>query len=328
MMDPSLIEIRTFSNPDEIRELPNFIENNPINKANYKRLIGDYNYDEEVSCCFEKENGNLCSEPHKRGWVAELLDGSVTIIGNHCAQEQFGADSRLITDKSRYVNEKRRRERLAAILVQIRDKTHCLEQLGQLHSRLKGLEERIRAFTDGLSPTILRRLQDMARSGQSVVTFTAIKFREYVDRDGLSKRERSAFEQSLGTLDGLPVVLRSSFYTIYDAMKDVRDAYEQAQQLGPKPKNAEVDSLANRLNEYDRIVRDGNRLLDLERVFFGNNFLPLCFLETDKTARYKAARVAMRRSGTAGSKEEAKTWLMEQEKAIKKQLGIDAIEIR
>ncbi|OJA79681.1 hypothetical protein [Burkholderia ubonensis] len=328
MMDASLIEIRTFSSPEEIRELPNFIENNPINKTNYKRLIGDYNYDEEVCCCFEKENGNLCGEPHKRGWVAELLDGSATIIGNHCAQEQFGADSRLIADKSKYVNEKRRRERLAAILVQIGEKPQRLEQLDQLRSRLESLEQRIEAFTEGLSPTILRRLQDMARTGQSVVSFTAVKFREYIDEDGRSRRERSAFEQSLGALDGLPLVLRSSFYTIYDAMRDVRQAYEEAEQLGTKPKSAEVDSLANRLNDYERIVRDGNRLLDLERAFFANNFLPLCFLETDKTERYKAARVAMRRSGIAGSKDDAKAWLAEQEKAIKQQLSVDAIEIR
>jgi hypothetical protein len=56
--------------------------------------------------------------------------------------------------------------------------------------------------------------------------------------------------------------------------------------------------------------------------------MPLCFLETEKTERYKATRIAMRRSGVAGGKDETKAWLVEQEKAIKQQPGIDVIEIR
>jgi hypothetical protein len=328
MLDTSLIEIRTFSSPEEIRELPNFIEENPITKTSYKRLIGDYHFGEEVCCCVQKDNGNLCREGHKRGWVAELLDGSATIIGNHCAQEKFGADSRLIKDQSQYLNEKRRRERLAGILVQIGEKAQRLEHLDQLRTSLKNLEKRIQAFTGELSSSTVRRLQDMARTGQSGVTFTAVKFRAYIDGNGQSKRERSTFEQSLGSLDGLDLMQPWSYFTIYDAIKDVGHAHEEAEQLGPKPKSADVDALANRLNEYDRILRDGNRLLNLEPAFFANNFLPLCFLETDKTERYKAARIAMRRSGVAGSKDEAKAWLAAQEKAIKQQLGIDVIEIR
>ncbi|WP_244289224.1 hypothetical protein [Burkholderia puraquae] len=327
MMDVSLIEIRTFTSPEEIRELPNFIEENPITQASYKRLIGDYNFGEEVCCCVQKDNGNLCGEGHKRGWVAELLDGSATIIGNHCAQEKFGADSRLIKDQSQYVNEKRRRERLAGVIVQVEKKAQRLEHLEQLRISLKTLEKRIHDFTDELSSSTQRRLLDMARTGQSRVTFTAVKFREYIDDKGQSKRERSTFEQSLGSLDGLDVIQPWSYFTIYDAIKDVGRAQEEAERLGSKPRSAVVDTLAARLNEYDRILREGNRLLNLESVFFANSFLPLCFLETDKTERYKAARIAMRRSGIVGGKDEAKAWLAAQEKAIKQQLGIDVIEI-
>lgn len=327
-MTTSLIEIRTFDSPEEIRELPNFLEDNPITVASYKRLIGDYNFGEEVSCCFEKDNGNLCREGHKRGWVAELLDGSVTIIGNHCAETRFGADSRLIADGNRYLTEKRRRARLAGILSQIAEKVQRLGRLGRLRADLKSLEERIQTFTGELSPTILRRMTDMARTGQTVVTFTAVKVREYRDEDGKLKHERSPFQQSLGALNALELIRRPSFFTIYDAIKDVERAHEEAEQLGPKPKISEVDTLASRLNDYDRILKDGSRLLDLEQVFFSNNFLLLCFLEADKTERFKAARIAMRRSGVAGGKDEAKAWLADQEKEIKRQLGIDAIEIR
>lgn len=49
MMNLTPMVIRTFSSPEEIRlQLTNFIENNPISKASYKKLIGDYNFGEEV----------------------------------------------------------------------------------------------------------------------------------------------------------------------------------------------------------------------------------------------------------------------------------------
>lgn len=328
MMDASLIEIRTFQSLEEIRELPNFLEDNPITIAGYKRLIGDYNFEEEVCCCFEKDNGNLCGESHKRGWVAELVDGSASIIGNHCAQEKFGADSRLIADRTRYINEKHRRDRLAAILSQIADAAQRLGRLSELRDDLKSLEGRVKAFTEELSPSILRRMTDMARTGQTLVGFTAVRLREYHDEDGKLKHERSTFQQSLGTLNALELIRSPTFFTLYDAIKDVARAHEEAEQIGPKPKSSAVDALANRLNDYDRILKDGGRLLDLEQIFFANNFLLLCFLEADKGERFKAARIAMRRAGISGNKDEAKGWLADQEKAIKRQFGIDVIEIR
>ena len=327
-MDTPLMEIQTFSSPEEIWLLPNFVENNPINQINYKRLIGDYHFGEEVRCCYEKETGSLCKEPHKRGWVAMLLDGSATIIGNHCAEIRFGADSRLIADQSKYNNEKRRRERLSAILLQLSEKAMRLEQLDLLCGQLKELTERVKSFTQEIGPLTLRRLHDMGRTGQSVVTITAVRFRDYVDDEGQTKRERSHFSQTLGSLHGLDLLRSSLFATVYVVIEDIKQAYEEAERLGEKTKSATVDALASRLNEYDRIVKEGNRLLRLEQSFLSNRFLLLCFVQADKAERYKCAGFAMRLSGANGGKEKAKAWLAEQEKAIKQQLGVDAIEIR
>jgi len=46
-----------------------------------------------LGCCREKPNGQLCGEGHKWGFVAKLKDGSITIIGNYCARDKFGADA-------------------------------------------------------------------------------------------------------------------------------------------------------------------------------------------------------------------------------------------
>lgn len=327
-MATPFIEIQTFTSPEEIWELPTFTEENPINQVNYKRLIGDYNFNEEVRCCYEKRPGKLCREPHKRGWVAELSDGSVTIIGNHCAEDKFGADSRLIADRSQYNNEKRRRERLSAIFLQVQEKPVRLGRIGQLRSQLKALEGRVSEFADEIGTATVRILQDMAQRGQPVVTVTAVRYREYTDDEGRTKRERSDFQQRLGALAGLDLLRHSLFSSIYAMMSDVERAHEEADHLGEKPKADEVNALASRLGQYDHVTRSSTQLLDLEERLFGNDPLLLCFLINDKVNRYRCAGVAMRKSGVKGGKEKAKTWLAEQEVALKQKLGVDAIEMR
>lgn len=85
--------------------------------------------------------------------------------------------------------------------------------------------------------------------------------------------------------------------------------------------------IANRLNQYERILADGARLAGLETVFNSNNFLPLCFLTDDVGEREKAAKIAMRGAAPI-SKVNHKTWLHEQEKSIIKLLGVNKLVIR
>jgi hypothetical protein len=322
------IEVRSFGTYEEIHALPDFWESNPITKDNYRRIIGDYNFGEEVHCCFQKENGNLCRELHKKGWVAELQDLSITIIGNKCAQDKFGADSRLISDRSKYLNEKRRRERLAVLFTQIQEKASRLRQLNDMKAELKALSGRVQDFLKQVGPQTSRRLQDMDRTGQPQVVVDAVKLREEIDDNGKRKVERSTLSQSLGSLQGLPLASPSSFNTVYAAIADIVQAHAAADQIGQLTKNKEVESLATRLSRFEYVMADGQALKDLEASFFSNNFLLLCFLTTDKTERYKAGKIAMRSTGTTGGKDDAKVWLAEQERLIKEKLGADSIEIR
>jgi hypothetical protein len=328
-MDKQSIEVRTFSSMEEVRHcVPTFVDDNPLSQANYKRLVGDYNFADEVCCCLLKGNGKLCGEPHKKGWIAELQDGSATIVGNHCAKERFGAESKFIADRSRYLNEQRLRRQLSALQRQIEEKAARLGQLNQLRISLQDLEARITAFANSIGPQTLWTLQSMQRSGQSEVSIRAVKFRESTNTDGRTTRERSIFSHSLGLLRALDLIQPTSFSTLYRIIKSIEWAYGDADKLPEKPKSKEIESLATRLNEYDGVIREGNRLLGLESDFFRNRFLLLCFLSSDKGERFKSAKIAMRQAGTTGNKADAKAWLAEQERTIREHLGADAIEIR
>jgi hypothetical protein len=214
------IDIRTFESYEQIRsEVAGFIENHPISKLTYARIVGDYNFSDEVRCCFQKENGKLCETEHKRGWVARLEDGTATIIGNHCAEDKFGADSRLISDRARYINEKKRQERLALLQQMLNLKEERFGRLAELRKLVMALENRVKVIIDPLGLFVQRRLKDMIRTGRTEVAITAVKNRPYVDENGRSKIERRTYVQVLGNLAGVELAARGTFAAFYDSIR-------------------------------------------------------------------------------------------------------------
>ncbi|MCG7927986.1 MAG: hypothetical protein JAY67_20900, partial [Candidatus Thiodiazotropha taylori] len=65
--DEKPIEVRTFNTMQEVEKIPKFKNNNPVNINNYKEVLGDYDFKDEVKCCREKPNGNLCGTEHQYG---------------------------------------------------------------------------------------------------------------------------------------------------------------------------------------------------------------------------------------------------------------------
>lgn len=321
-----MTDIRTFASPDEIRALPNFVEKKPLTKTTYKGLAGDYHFGEDVACCLQKDNGNLCLHLHRRGWLIELVDGSVTFLGHDCASAQFDLDSKLIADRSRYSNEKRRRERLASISHLVAQKSVRLDHLSQLRTELEALRTRINAFASGFGPVTRRQLLVLARSGKPDVLIKGVKLRPYVDEDGRQRHERSVIQTTLGTLNGLDLLRPDSFYGLFEAMKDVVSAHDDAERLGEKPKASEVDRLAGRLGEFDRILREGERLLALEASLLNNDLRLLCYLAQDPAELDTLMVKLMNDAGQVGGRKKARAWFAETDRALATALGVDKIE--
>jgi len=321
-----MVDIRTFTSPEEIRALPTFVESNPLTKATYKGLAGDYHFSEDVACCLKKDNGNLCLHLHRRGWLIELLDGTVTLLGNRCASTQFGLDSKLIADQSRYNNEKRRRERLASISHLMAQKSARLDQLSQLRTTLESLQARIKIFAAEFGPITKRQLIALARSGKPEVLIKGVKFRPYVDEQGRQKHERSVIQTTLGTLNGLDLLRPDSFYKLLGAIEDVVRAHSEAELLGERPKSPEVDQLAGRLGDFDRIVREGERLVALEAPLLNNNFLLLCYLVSDPSELDALMMKLMNDTGQVGGRKKARAWFAEKKQELAAVLGVDKIE--
>lgn len=334
ILDVSLIDIRTFRSYQEIQdEVKGFVVGQPITTLTYARIVGDYNFaEEEVKCCVEEEHGNLCGEKHKRGWVARLNDGSATILGNHCAELKFGMDSKLISDTSQYSNEKKRRERVASVAQLITEKETRLARLSELLKRIKMLEGRVKVVTDPLGPLVQRRLKDMIRTGRGDVAVTAIKKREFTDETGRRQVEKSKFVHVLGTLAALELASPGTFDEFYKSINDIVRAYHRAQELvvdeSLVKRSREVEHIAGRLQNYDRVIQRAESLTVLERAFFANNFILLCFLTDSRDEQIKAAKVVLRRSSKGENMDQVEDWIAGQKKAVISHLKVDAIEIK
>lgn len=328
----SALEIRTFSNIEEIRALEHFEENAPLLPANYKRLYGDYHLPEKVRCCVQKENGKLCEEPHYNGWLAERTDGKLTLVGIDCGVNKFGADRRLRDHINHYLNEKKRLERIASLSEAISSKMERIEALTKLKHDVKALESRVRQATNKMGIQTMRRLKDMIKARSYDVVITATIRREERGPDGRMKSESSSFQHRLGTLVGLELASTGTFNAVYDTINDIVRAYDQAEVLMKEPdlrrKSKQVNTVVNSLQEYERIFQEGLRLLDLEQNFFGNDFFLFCFLSADRDERIEAARIAMVRSGKNTEKMAPADWLLRREALIKEQLQAHVIAIQ
>lgn len=322
------IEVRTFETMDEIRSLERFEENNPVNEDNYDRIIGDYDFAKEVKCCRETSIGRLCGEGHKRGFVASLKDSSISIVGNCCAKDKFGANVTIKADRSKYINEKRRRTRFAEWDLLAAQKEIRLDKLELLRGDLKAVQEEIKCFLDALGEKTRRRLQDMARTANVAISVNAVTYKYYIDEKGEKQKEIRVSPQKLGSLDGLSVFNDQLIRSLYSSLNKIKLAYIAGESITDEIKISELEALINSVNDFDRIETSIQDLRNELVRLFASDLSLLCYLVDDKSERYKSARVALERTGDICGKDKAKVWLSEKDQVLKDAFNADKIEIQ
>ena len=320
-------EVRTFVSSEEIRALPGYRENNPINNENYVKILGDYWLPSKERCCFLKPNGKLCDTSHKWGFVARLADGSVTVVGNCCAVKQFGADSRMKADRSRYLNEKRRRNAFAALQKLLASKDEITKKLELYESEAKELKRQADEFSSQLTGAALRKMEHMQRTGASEVRVQGISYREYIDDNGEAAKERACTIHTLGRLSGLNCLAASTFSTVARDAQQVLKALDRAETLNESSGISEVKLASGEISSYQKVGKLVDSLRSDVSDFLNSDFLFFCFLTDEKSERYKYAQLALKQRREAAGKEKAKSWLAEQERRLAISLSVDKIGV-
>lgn len=321
------MDVRTFETLSEIESLEGFKKDNPVNSKNYSQIIGDYNFNEEVECCREKPNGNLCKRAHKFGYCAILKDGSITIIGNHCATTKFDKEDKIRKDIKLYQNKKDREDKLTRLQELLNDKAQSLKELEHFSTIIKELEQRVSNFIASIGGPTKDKLVSMAKSGNTAVIVNSVSFREYEDDDGYKKKEKTSVPSRIGSLNGLNIFIDNFFKSFYSSIRDIKLAYTEGLKIQNDVSTRKLEALANRISAKSRIENHVNNIVNECDTFFNNDMLLLCFIISDKAERYKNARIALLNKGEPAGKEKSKSWLSEKENEIKEALNADKIEL-
>jgi hypothetical protein len=229
---------RQFASVAEIEAEPGYKPDNPIDATSYRRIVGYYRFEDEIDCRFQRTSGTLCRRGHQYGFVAALADGSVTLVGNHCAKARFGVGSRFDQDRRHLENRRKRYERLGRL-------AGLLEQRAAIELSLIAVREGLRRFRDGrdalhalLGPCVVARLTDMARTGRGGVAVTAVYVRHYVDEEGVHRTEHQKVERRIGSVSGLEAFGSAAVAAIAGQVSEVSSALVESETLARSKKTA------------------------------------------------------------------------------------------
>lgn len=312
----------------QIRALRGYEEENPVSKQSYKRLIGWYDFPllhGEERCCFQKENGNLCHEGHRHGFVALLSNESISIIGNNCAKQQFNAQDQIRIDVTRLENERRRREKLAALEGALQNEAVQRELSSKSLRELKADRARIKDFETRVGGRIYAAVRDMARNGNNNVRVRAKYVRAYIEK-GEAKQEISYSVQIVGVLSGLGSLLTDSIHAAAAKLSDAEKTYAAARQLSTSSKTNEVGKALAAINDLSFAVEEAKSFHQMVEHFFQGDLALLSHLSDDRDDKLKAMRFALENRVGSASNNESKNMIAKQTTELLTRLGASSVK--
>lgn len=310
---------RTFSASGEYRSLDGFKEGNPVTAERYFGIVGDYEHSDcEEKCCFQKENGNLCGREHKFGYVVQLRDQSFSIIGNHCAQTRFGAESTLRIDISKFKEKREREETLDSIAELLVRKGDIMESVCRALTSSAAARREIKSFEQRIGSDLAGVLHDMGRTQVTAVTVTGVQIREYTNEHREKKEERLHVPVTAGWLRGLAAFTMLRLYSSEGRRSAIERAFAEAKQADSRTSVTELKGVLARLREWSDVIKEAGKIRDLTDSFFNSEIYCIAYLTTDSRYRYEPVRIYLERKGEAHSKEKAKLWLRDASEALKR----------
>ena len=293
-------------------------------------MIGEYEpLDQKIRCCVRNPSGVLCSELHATGFVARLADNTVTVIGHTCAEKKFGIDSKLTLDRKAHERRKAMARKLGR-LSDLLEMRHTIEgEYASAEADAAALGKVLAELKSELGPDIHARLASMARDGRGAVTVTGITINRFRDDDGRQQEEKLHTQHRIGHLAGMDIFRASAISGLHEMVRKGREALSEAVAAADSRKRispAKVDRLVASLGDFGRVGREARDLRDAHSRFLENDFSLLCFLESQKTTRYKAAHLALRQRGQPDSKDNAKSFVAALDANYKAAFRVDQLQ--
>lgn len=317
------MDFRTLTAIEQVRSMPGYRADNPVHQNNYKALAVDYQFKAQERCCYVRDDGSLCRQLHNHGYVVLLVDNSISIIGNDCANRYFDAESQFTKDRALFANQKRRQESLLRLRELLSEKGDRMEVLRDLDQQIRQLQTQMTALELAIGTQCMNKLRTMAKDGRREVTAIGIRIRPYIE-DGKQRQERTEITITVGTLQGLSIIRPGAISTMSERMRAVVRAYHKADQAVDSATARDLENLVSSLSDFTSLKTDHADLREAAQTFWNNDFSVLSFLSDDPATRTKVIQHAL--NGTSAN--HARRWLTRKEEELKAKHRVDRIEVR
>lgn len=317
------MDFRTLNSIEQVRSMPGYRADNPVQQHNYKTLAVDYQFKAQERCCYLRDDGSLCRQLHNHGYVVQLADNSITIIGNDCANRYFDAESQFTKDRALFANQKRRQESLLRLKELLADKKDRMEVLRNLDQQVRRLQTQMTAFESAIGTQCMNRLRTMAKNSRREVTAAGIRIRPYVE-DGVQRQEHTEITVTIGALQGISIIRPGAMSAISERVRAIVRAFHKAEQTVDHATPRDLENLVTSLSDFASLTNNCAELQEAAQAFWSNDLSVLSFLIDDPATRIKIIQHAL--NGTNAN--HAKRWLTRKEQELKATYRVDKIEVR
>ena len=317
--------VREFTTLSEIEALDGYSSENLVVVDRYQELVGPYEFFEEVAYRLLRATGKPCGEGHKGGWAVRSKDGSIAIVGGECALTNFGAGSHIARDMTRATNALDELKRAARLKERLSERDSRLSEAEAALRLVLGVGTRISDVRTALGEVGWRSLEDMARTGSSMVKVEGVR-RPRRNKDGDLIAEGLTVQISIGAIKDIAMVKAVTVNVVADRLREIIGILRKAdQELLGASRSSDLKRFNAALSDQSSAIADANRLAERAGVFASNDFTVLCYAVSDRAERYKLAKIGLRLLGNEVSSERAKTWISENDGLLKARHGVDRL---
>lgn len=287
-------KINRFKDYDDIASISGYVEGQPFEKEAYKNLLGGYHLKDKIKCCFSG-SGRVCNTEHNHGYVVELNNGVVTVVGSECVYK-LGSEEKLLKDVKFLKNEEKRQDKLQMLKDKIKAPLATYEEVSDSYERAKKLEEIASRFLDSMPFIVSGDLRQKVKSGNGAVVVTMVYERPYFD-NGVRKIEREEVRTVVYRIKGLRFLNYELLTSLKRRISDAKGAVKAVDSINNNTSQRRLSDIANKFNAYQRQLKVIGEFERYYNEFMQNDFRFFTLLAPSSEERRELEKVLSLYSG-------------------------------
>lgn len=263
-----IVELRTLA---DLNSLYHLAAECTFTKEQYRTPLRPYRLIKAEASCQYQKHGRRCAQLHQHGYVVELHDASLVLIGNCCALNHLGLDDEQIRGQFKRLSaterQNIRRHRVEALLI---NRESLIDRVRAANNKHRELQSRASAVLSTLPQRIGELLNDRWKRSALGVSWDYQVVKKGTDEKGNPYEERHWYPHSFGKLKGLGLWLQLGERRYQERLLEMRKGLEA---ISPKSrlKTAELESAEAALNDMTELAVIERELHD--QVTLLNDFL-------------------------------------------------------